>query len=683
MSNGYYTSPTDIEPLTKALSADINDIDAAIDNAFDKLPSESELKRGTVTYAVDSGATNAYVIALPYTPSGYVDGLNINFRPTNTNTGASTVNVNGLGVKSIKRLDGSTLSPGDITVGCPIAARYSTATGYFHIAGNSAVDASAAAASAAAALVSQNAASTSASNANSSAIAAAASELAAASSAEDAASATAIYWNDLAEFGGVADGSADNATAITNACASGAPVFVPKGASFYSTTTLSEANRALLWGPGVVKVSGVETPIALFPSLSSNTQGVMNLRRTTLAPTNNVTNGSVGLGVIHTNITRSGGYGQYGNWLSKYLVSAAVPTGQFDVGATSWVTMTNLTGGQCFAKWSGANTPAVNLGQTYSGGAVVGDEINAGNRWADFGLQYDVGGTRYTVGQQIVPDVLPSEDGTNTVTVTMSSGTPGLVNLTAHGYTANMGVVFGGGGTLPTELTAGTCYYVSATGLTANAFAVSATLGGTAINFAAGSSGTVNVLPSYPGSFAQAIGASIWGHQWWVGTLIRGNTIAAGGIAHIAKGGSVAAGKPAFWLQLRDHWARGIDFTNATLSDNIALQMSAGHTIYFGTASMSGSGTGSWAVSTGGTGNTGALYSDNFAAVNLRWSRSGGVATLGLYGATPVAQSTGYGTPTNGAKSASFDATTIVHLDLAKVVAQLIIDLKSLGVFAA
>ena len=487
----------------------------------------------------------------------------------------------------------------------------------------------------------------------------------------------------VTEYGAVGDGSTDDATAFSNACASGAPVYVPKVATFYALTTLAEADRALLWGPGVVKVASVETPIAPFPSLTSTTQGVVNLKRTTHAPTNITTNGSVGLGISYTDVTRSGGYGQYGNVLSKYLVSAAVSSPQFDVGDTSWVTMTNLTGGQGFGRWTGANSPAVNLSQTYSSGAVIGDEINVGNRWADFGMQYDVGGTRYTVGQQIVPDVIPSADGTNTKTCTMSAGTPGLVNLTAHGFTANMGVVFGGGGTLPAALTAGTTYYVSATGLAADTFSVAATLGGTAINFAGASSGTVNVLPSYPGSFGQAMGASIWGHQWWVGTLIRNNTICAGGIAHIARGGSVAAGKPAFWLQLRDHWARGIDFTTATLADNIALQMSAGHAIYFGTASMSGSGTGSWSVSTGGTGNTGALYSDNYAAVNLRWSRSGGVATLGLYGATPVAQSTGYGTPVNGAKSASFDATTIVHLDLAKVVAQLIIDLKSLGVVAA
>ena len=148
--SAYYSSPTDIAAVTKALSSDINAIDAAVVVAFDKLPTEEQLKRGTTGYAVDTGLVNAYVIALPYVPSGYVDGLRIAFRPLATNTLASTVNVNGLGVKSVRRSDGTALSAGDITVGTPVEARYSTATGFFHMIANSSADAAASAASAAA-----------------------------------------------------------------------------------------------------------------------------------------------------------------------------------------------------------------------------------------------------------------------------------------------------------------------------------------------------------------------------------------------------------------------------------------------------------------------------------------------------------------------------------------------------
>lgn len=57
-----------------------------------------------------------------------------------------------------------------------------------------------------------------------------------------------------------------------------------------------------------------------------------------------------------------------------------------------------------------------------------------------------------------------------------------LINLNAHGFVSGQAVTFAtltGG----TGLTAGTTYYVMATGLTTNAFKVSATSGGTAIDF--------------------------------------------------------------------------------------------------------------------------------------------------------------------------------------------------------
>jgi hypothetical protein len=52
---------------------------------------------------------------------------------------------------------------------------------------------------------------------------------------------------------------------------------------------------------------------------------------------------------------------------------------------------------------------------------------------------------------------------------------------------------------------------------------------------------------------------------------------------------------------------------------------------------------------------------------------------FGVFGVTPAAQSTGYGTPTGGAKQASFAASTITLPNLAAAVAQLILDLKAFG----
>ncbi len=75
-------------------------------------------------------------------------------------------------------------------------------------------------------------------------------------------------------------------------------------------------------------------------------------------------------------------------------------------------------------------------------------------------------------------------------TATLPVASPGVVNFTAHGFVAGQEVEFSTAGTLPTGVVAGTKYFVIAAGLTANAFEISATLGGSAINFTGTSSGT-------------------------------------------------------------------------------------------------------------------------------------------------------------------------------------------------
>lgn len=77
------------------------------------------------------------------------------------------------------------------------------------------------------------------------------------------------------------------------------------------------------------------------------------------------------------------------------------------------------------------------------------------------------------------------------IAITSVSGA--TFNLNAHGLTANQPIAFSG--TIPAELQSwaafGTIYYVSATGLTANAFEISATPGGSVIT-TTGTSGTLN-----------------------------------------------------------------------------------------------------------------------------------------------------------------------------------------------
>lgn len=82
--------------------------------------------------------------------------------------------------------------------------------------------------------------------------------------------------------------------------------------------------------------------------------------------------------------------------------------------------------------------------------------------------------------------------------VTISIAAPGVVTWAAHGLVADTPVKFETTGALPTGLVAGTTYYVSATGLTAGAFSVSATPGGAVITTTGAQNGvhTASTVPA-------------------------------------------------------------------------------------------------------------------------------------------------------------------------------------------
>lgn len=73
----------------------------------------------TLYGGVDTGSVNAYVLNFTANFTAYTDGIQITWIPTNTNTGASTINVNGIGVVSIVNPDGSALLPTEIVANQP------------------------------------------------------------------------------------------------------------------------------------------------------------------------------------------------------------------------------------------------------------------------------------------------------------------------------------------------------------------------------------------------------------------------------------------------------------------------------------------------------------------------------------------------------------------------------------
>ena len=86
---------------------------------------------GAATWYADSGIADAYVLSAVGGKQGTSsldvnhDGLLIRFVPGNDSTGASTINVNNLGVKDIKREDGGPLLAADLSTGRDAWIRWS------------------------------------------------------------------------------------------------------------------------------------------------------------------------------------------------------------------------------------------------------------------------------------------------------------------------------------------------------------------------------------------------------------------------------------------------------------------------------------------------------------------------------------------------------------------------------
>lgn len=88
---------------------------ALIDSNFTPLYSGILSLNTFGNYYVDSGAANAYVVTITARQSvSLAAGLPVQFKASNANTGASTLNVSGTGSKNILRLNGTALGSGDI-----------------------------------------------------------------------------------------------------------------------------------------------------------------------------------------------------------------------------------------------------------------------------------------------------------------------------------------------------------------------------------------------------------------------------------------------------------------------------------------------------------------------------------------------------------------------------------------
>ena len=107
-----------------AVSSQVNNLRDEVGTAFDKFPPATNVKVNNVDYGIESGSVNTYAVAMPVTQTAYVTGMCVCFVPGNDNTGASTINIDSLGAKSIKRPDGTAVEAGDLLTTQTLELRY-------------------------------------------------------------------------------------------------------------------------------------------------------------------------------------------------------------------------------------------------------------------------------------------------------------------------------------------------------------------------------------------------------------------------------------------------------------------------------------------------------------------------------------------------------------------------------
>lgn len=127
-------------------------------------------------------------------------------------------------------------------------------------------------------------------------------------------------------------------------------------------------------------------------------------------------------GSMHIGCIRTGGQSQNA-WLHVYDIQAECSSaGFFDLGMTSLTYARRMTGsgGSVNAQWLHARSPSIQFSatpdpdgitHTWTGGAVLGAEINYGNSWADIGLVEDRRTSTYVGGLLMVADAVGAPYG--------------------------------------------------------------------------------------------------------------------------------------------------------------------------------------------------------------------------------------------------------------------------------
>jgi len=124
MSNTFFNYAGSAAPFTMARSTDVSVSFQAVEAAFDTLPTSAKMLSGRVMFASGTGPANTYAMAFSPALPSYEPGTAVDMLAGAGNTGASTVNINGLGAKQIRDFNGDQLVAGMILAGGIVTLRY-------------------------------------------------------------------------------------------------------------------------------------------------------------------------------------------------------------------------------------------------------------------------------------------------------------------------------------------------------------------------------------------------------------------------------------------------------------------------------------------------------------------------------------------------------------------------------
>lgn len=93
-------------------------------NVSDPSVVQAGIQKGSQLYAATTGAANTYVAVLVPALTAYTTGMEVHLKINATNTGASTVNINALGAKSIVKNISTALTGGELPINSEITLRY-------------------------------------------------------------------------------------------------------------------------------------------------------------------------------------------------------------------------------------------------------------------------------------------------------------------------------------------------------------------------------------------------------------------------------------------------------------------------------------------------------------------------------------------------------------------------------